>query len=245
MLDKEKTFWYYNPCSAGLAHLVERHLAKVEVASSSLVARSIKKDILLDVLFSCSKQKGCETSPQPLKNQLKHVVIRTDVLIVTVFHAETAGDDAQLGKPQSLIEMSCVDVGRNHGVELQNRETMLFSLYQRIQNQLFSDMEPPQSGAYCIAGVADVAAAPYIVGVQDVKAEKSACVRIFRNSAAALRGKENPTCLVSQKLLLREGNALLYDFIPDFNHFRKVLVGIAANHEFHKNHTFCLDVVTV
>ena len=55
MLDKEKTFWYYNPCSAGLAHLVERHLAKVEVASSSLVARSIKKDILLDVLFYCSK----------------------------------------------------------------------------------------------------------------------------------------------------------------------------------------------
>ena len=31
--------------SAGLAHLVERHLAKVEVASSSLVTRSkIKKD---------------------------------------------------------------------------------------------------------------------------------------------------------------------------------------------------------
>ena len=39
-LDKDETFWYYNPCSAGLAHLVERHLAKVEVASSSLVARS-------------------------------------------------------------------------------------------------------------------------------------------------------------------------------------------------------------
>ena len=40
MLDKDDTVWYYNPCSAGLAHLVERHLAKVEVASSSLVARS-------------------------------------------------------------------------------------------------------------------------------------------------------------------------------------------------------------
>ena len=40
MLDKDGTVWYYNPCSAGLAHLVERHLAKVEVASSSLVARS-------------------------------------------------------------------------------------------------------------------------------------------------------------------------------------------------------------
>ena len=31
---------------AGLAHLVERHLAKVEVASSSLVARSKKKEDL-------------------------------------------------------------------------------------------------------------------------------------------------------------------------------------------------------
>ena len=53
MLDKDGALWYYNPCSAGLAHLVERHLAKVEVASSSLVARSIKKDIQSDVLFSC------------------------------------------------------------------------------------------------------------------------------------------------------------------------------------------------
>ena len=30
--------------AAGLAHLVERHLAKVEVASSSLVTRSIIKN---------------------------------------------------------------------------------------------------------------------------------------------------------------------------------------------------------
>ena len=29
---------------AGVAHLVERHLAKVEVASSSLVTRSMKKN---------------------------------------------------------------------------------------------------------------------------------------------------------------------------------------------------------
>ena len=41
-LDKEKKLCYSIPCSAGVAHPVERHLAKVEVASSSLVARSIK-----------------------------------------------------------------------------------------------------------------------------------------------------------------------------------------------------------
>ena len=56
--------WTENPCVvgsiptesttyAGLAHLVERHLAKVEVASSSLVTRSRKtKKALLIVLFS-------------------------------------------------------------------------------------------------------------------------------------------------------------------------------------------------
>ena len=40
---------------AGVAHPVERHLAKVEVASSSLVARSNKKDTQMRVLFCLQK----------------------------------------------------------------------------------------------------------------------------------------------------------------------------------------------
>ena len=42
--------------NADLAHLVERHLAKVEVASSSLVIRSNKASIVVTVLafyFAC------------------------------------------------------------------------------------------------------------------------------------------------------------------------------------------------
>ena len=39
------------PMFAGVAHPVERHLAKVEVASSSLVTRSIKKTTLMCGLF--------------------------------------------------------------------------------------------------------------------------------------------------------------------------------------------------
>ena len=39
-VDKTDGVGYNQSCSAGIAHLVERHLAKVEVASSSLVARS-------------------------------------------------------------------------------------------------------------------------------------------------------------------------------------------------------------
>ena len=45
-------FWPEAPF-AGVAHLVERHLAKVEVASSSLVARS-KKEVTTYVVASFS-----------------------------------------------------------------------------------------------------------------------------------------------------------------------------------------------
>ena len=43
--------WYNATCSAGVAHPVERHLAKVEVASSSLVTRSIKDGCESNRLF--------------------------------------------------------------------------------------------------------------------------------------------------------------------------------------------------
>ena len=50
MLDRTGRSCYNTFCSAGLAHLVERHLAKVEVASSSLVARS---RVNQDIRFGC------------------------------------------------------------------------------------------------------------------------------------------------------------------------------------------------
>ena len=55
MLDRTGRPCYNTSCSAGLAHLVERHLAKVEVASSSLVARSRKdhSSIWMSDLFYC------------------------------------------------------------------------------------------------------------------------------------------------------------------------------------------------
>ena len=48
---------------AGVAHLVERHLAKVEVASSSLVARSIeqiRRYLLFFCAFSQARTGHCE-----------------------------------------------------------------------------------------------------------------------------------------------------------------------------------------
>ena len=50
-LDKTLGVCYYNKALADVAHLVERHLAKVEVASSSLVIRSIEKTRSDDRVF--------------------------------------------------------------------------------------------------------------------------------------------------------------------------------------------------
>ena len=52
-----KKICYNIPCSAGVAHPVERHLAKVEVASSSLVTRSRNPECKSIQDFFCAKYK--------------------------------------------------------------------------------------------------------------------------------------------------------------------------------------------
>ena len=51
---------YYTSCitTAAVAHPVERHLAKVEVASSSLVSRSMKKTRQASCLFLFPHKNG-------------------------------------------------------------------------------------------------------------------------------------------------------------------------------------------
>ena len=46
------------PANAGVAHPVERHLAKVEVASSSLVTRSKKNEAKASFFFYPSRRLG-------------------------------------------------------------------------------------------------------------------------------------------------------------------------------------------
>ena len=56
---------YNTTCSAGVAHPVERHLAKVEVASSSLVTRSINLQMFIwRFLFMRSVIKRSMESPR-------------------------------------------------------------------------------------------------------------------------------------------------------------------------------------
>ena len=55
-LDKSGAFQYTNKAPADVAHLVERHLAKVEVASSSLVIRSKRKTAVKTAVFFCCEE---------------------------------------------------------------------------------------------------------------------------------------------------------------------------------------------
>ena len=60
------------------------------------------------------------------------MIIGTDVLIMTVFHTETTGNDAQLNKSETLVEMPCVNIAGNNGIKLQDAEAMKFSLNETV-----------------------------------------------------------------------------------------------------------------
>ena len=60
-LDRSGWPCYNMPCCAGVAHLVERHLAKVEVAGSSPVARSIGRTAKAGRFFAKRPALGCPT----------------------------------------------------------------------------------------------------------------------------------------------------------------------------------------
>ena len=75
ILDNGHIMHYNNHCSAGVAHLVERDLAKVEVASSSLVARSKKKHHPNRMVFLFGMLRaGPNSLPRPARSALNQEV---------------------------------------------------------------------------------------------------------------------------------------------------------------------------
>ena len=76
-------------------------------AGLSVVPRPVRKSVL-------------KTNAQPAAQavRLQHVIIRADILVMSVFHAEAAGDNAELDKSKALIQVPRVRVGRDDGVEL-------------------------------------------------------------------------------------------------------------------------------
>ena len=118
------------------------------------------------------------------------MIVWADVFIVSVFHVESAGDGAQLLKAEAFVEVSCVDVGSDDGVELHDAEVMGGALFQTVTDEFFTDMKPAAVTADGVAGVADMSASSYIVGMENVQAIDLICVSICGNGGVSLLGEK-------------------------------------------------------
>ena len=123
------------------------------------------------------------------------MIVWADVFIVPVFHAESTGDGAQLFEAETFIEMSCMNVGSNDGVELQDAKSMDSPLFQTVTDKFFADMKPAAVTADGIAGVADMTASSYIIWVKNVQTIDFICVGICSNGCVALFGEKVSTGL--------------------------------------------------
>ena len=86
-----------------------------------------------------------------------------------IFHAKALRNRPKLAESQSLIEMSCMNVRRDHSVELQNAKAYPLGLFKGILNQKLTDVQSAAFGTDGVACIADMPAAPYIVRMKDIK----------------------------------------------------------------------------
>ena len=85
-----------------------------------------------------------------------------------ILHKEASWNPSNLDKAQTFVEMQGMAVGCYDGIELKDTETKFCTDFQGIFHQLFTDMQSSLVRSNCIAGIADMSAAPDIVGVQDI-----------------------------------------------------------------------------
>lgn len=153
---------------------------------------------------------------------------------MAVFHAEAAGDGAEGLKAKALVQVPRVRVAGDDGVELQNPEAMCPALFEAVRNQLFTDVQTARCALDSVAGVADMAAAADVIGVQDIKAVYMAGLPVFCDGSMGLLREKGRTGFCVQQLLLREGHAVLYDLVPDTVQSRKVGLRICSDLDIHR-----------
>ena len=124
------------------------------------------------------------------------MIIRADVFVAPVFHAESARNGVKLFEAETFIEMSCMNVGSNDGVELQDAKSMDSPLLQAVTDKLFADMQSAAVPADGVAGVADMTASSYIIWVKNVQTIDFICVGICSNGCVALFGEKVSTGLL-------------------------------------------------
>ena len=103
---------------------------------------------------------------------------------MTILHAETLWNNTELGKSQSLIQMQSMDIGGNDGIELKYAETKTGACFQRVLHQLLANMKPTLTLLDSVAGIADMTATAYIVGMENI--ETNGLIRLTIYSDASI-----------------------------------------------------------
>lgn len=109
---------------------------------------------------------------------------------MSVFHAKSAGNRAQLLEAEAFVEVPCVYVGGDDGVELYDAEAMDGALFQTVADEFFTNMESAAVSTDGIAGVADMSASSYIIRMENVQAIDFICVGISGNGCISLFGEK-------------------------------------------------------
>lgn len=92
-----------------------------------------------------------------------------DVFVGTVFQAETSRDNSKLSESQLFVKSQSGCIGADNGIELKNAESQLFCRRKTVAHKGLSRMLPTDIPPYGVAGIADMSAASYIIGMKDIK----------------------------------------------------------------------------
>ena len=93
--------------------------------------------------------------------------------------------------------------------------------------------QAPGVSRHGVAGVGDVSAAAYIIGMQNIQAHNAPRLRLFRHAAAALVREKILRLARIQLLHLRKGRSLCHHFVPDGPHGRNVFFFVFPYNRIH------------
>lgn len=163
----------------------------------------------------------------------ERMIEQHDVLKAAVLQAEAAGDRADAREAELFVEAQRAVIVRDDGVELEDAKAQFAALLQAVPNQRFAHALSAQIAAHRIAGVADVAAAPHVVRVQDVQSEHIPVLRVAGDAGEGLLAEEAVAAFGAEKVLLRKGEARLHDLVPDVRRGLRVRGRIGVDAQFH------------
>ena len=118
------------------------------------------------------------------------MIIQHDVLIFSVVFQKAAGYGSERHKAELFVKSVCGCVAFYNSVKLKNPKAEVFCGIKTVADELFSDMIAPQAAFYGEACVRYMAAAPDVVGVQDIKSDNFAGFCVLADAAAALRSEK-------------------------------------------------------